>query len=331
MLLHGGVRHLFNVLRKFGNCPNSRLSVSHLNHRSLLKLTGRDALSFLQGLLSNDVSVLESSSTHLSQSLHAYLLNPYGRIVYDLILYGSTAEEERCILLECDRRIVSELGRILRRYVLRKNVNIQNDDRGLFALLPSSESEFQVKNSLEIYADPRSPSLGWRLICDVAKMNSMGGVKSVDLQEYHRKRCMLGIPEGIDDLPPGACFPFESNGDYLNAISFDKGCYIGQELTARTYHTGVVRKRLFPIVFDSMDEVFLEQVRAGSHVLMTFQNEYMGKVRNLYSSVGLALVNVDKALTKARVYVQLTEQIVIAASVKIPCWFRQPGTEQVHA
>ena len=61
---------------------------------------------------------------------------------------------------------------------------------------------------------------------------------------------MLGVAEGGEDLPTGKCFPMEYNLDYLKGVSFHKGCYIGQELTARTHHTGVIRKRILPISLD---------------------------------------------------------------------------------
>ncbi len=64
---------------------------------------------------------------------------------------------------------------------------------------------------------------------------------------YHRHRLALGVAEGTDEVPLGACFPLEYNLDYLNGVSFSKGCYLGQELTARSFHTGVIRKRVMPI------------------------------------------------------------------------------------
>ena len=81
---------------------------------------------------------------------------------------------------------------------------------------------------------------------------SVNEVEGVSLQDYTSFRYRMGLSEGLDDHPFAACFPLESNGDYLHAISFFKGCYIGQELTARTYHTGVVRKRLMPVTLLKM-------------------------------------------------------------------------------
>merc|ERR1712215_588921 len=69
----------------------------------------------------------------------------------------------------------------------------------------------------------------------------------VDMSSYVYRRCILGISEGVEDMPVGKCIPLEYNLDYLQGVSFHKGCYIGQELTARTHHTGVIRKRILPL------------------------------------------------------------------------------------
>ena len=67
--------------------------------------------------------------------------------------------------------------------------------------------------------------------------------------DYHLRRTLLGIPEGADDIQLGVSLPLESNLDYMSGVDFRKGCYLGQELTIRTYHKGVTRKRIVPVQF----------------------------------------------------------------------------------
>lgn len=105
-----------------------------------------------------------------------------------------------------------------------------------------------VDPSLLSFGDPRLNELGWRIF--VPKNNSsLFPPKDIAIStesSYTKLRYALGVAEGARELPSAACFPLESNGDYLHGVSFHKGCYLGQELTARTHHTGVVRKRIMP-------------------------------------------------------------------------------------
>lgn len=114
----------------------------------------------------------------------------------------------------------------------------------------SKRADFPVSidPSLLFVGDPRLNELGWRIFVPREKSNSFSP-KDIAIStesSYTKLRYALGVAEGVKELPSAACFPLESNGDYLHGISFHKGCYLGQELTARTHHTGVVRKRIMP-------------------------------------------------------------------------------------
>lgn len=122
----------------------------------------------------------------------------------------------------------------------------------------------------EKHKDPRATQLGWRILrnkgdADEIQLTSDYATKSQNLvlgfesknssedlefgsAVYRLYRTIHGIPEGQSELSPNSALPFEATIDYLQGVSFDKGCYLGQELTARTFHTGVTRKRLFPII-----------------------------------------------------------------------------------
>lgn len=136
-----------------------------------------------------------------------------------------------------------------------------------------------------------------------------------------RFRYRLGVGEGSLDLPTGNCFPLESNGDYLNGISFHKGCYIGQELTARTHHTGVVRKRLMPLIFEqstSTDDV--QQIKPEAKILNE-SNDNVGKFRNACGNVGLALLRIEEALKSNQLYVQTHDGNSLKCKTTKPDWW----------
>ena len=105
----------------------------------------------------------------------------------------------------------------------------------------------------------------------------------------------LGIGEGTQDHPSGNCFALESNADFLQGVSFNKGCYIGQELTARIYHSGVIRKRLVPIEFIKCFEHQTGQFKENL-VIISEKGEKLGKLRSHLGLKGLGLIYVDKLL-----------------------------------
>jgi folate-binding protein YgfZ len=111
------------------------------------------------------------------------------------------------------------------------------------------QEQASAVGSLHQFGDPRLPQLGWRVLMTKGRTEfpTKQVIKVVqDESGYQELRYSVGVAEGAEELPHAGCFPLECNGDYVHGISFQKGCYIGQELTARTHHTGVVRKRIMP-------------------------------------------------------------------------------------
>ncbi|XP_035751525.1 putative transferase CAF17, mitochondrial [Egretta garzetta] len=141
--------------------------------------------------------------------------------------------------------------------------------------------------------------MGWRLITKKGANlpEIIPGSHIGNIQDYHRHRYKQGIPEGVKDLPPGVALPLESNLAYMNGISFTKGCYIGQELTARTHHMGVIRKRLLPVRFSA--PLPKDSIPEGAEVL-TESGKSAGKFRAGGDELGIALLRLAniKALPK---------------------------------
>ncbi|NXM78206.1 CAF17 transferase, partial [Serilophus lunatus] len=172
-------------------------------------------------------------------------------------LPGSVGEDPQ-LLLECDSSVLEPLQKHLQLYKIRRKVDIgPRPDLSLWAVIPGEQAAHTTSSlpkcsqALLLTPDPRTQVMGWRLITKKGANLSevIPGSEVGDVQDYHRHRYRQGIPEGVKDLPPGVALPLESNLTFLNGISFTKGCYIGQELTARTHHMGVIRKRLLPITF----------------------------------------------------------------------------------
>ncbi|MFH4979844.1 hypothetical protein AB6A40_006553 [Gnathostoma spinigerum] len=201
----------------------SAISCVQLSHRGLLRLTGNDVSSFLQGLLTNDIRKLNNSPI-----IYALFLNNRGRIVEDLILRRKGACE---FLVECDLGSRLELKRKFEMYRMHKQVTIEPADTPIY-FINNGEYENAV-------ADPRVVDFGCRLLSEIPP-----NCCKMSLADYQKRRYEFGIAEGR--VETGDQLPLVMNGDIMNGISEDKGCYIGQELTARSLHTLFTRKRVVP-------------------------------------------------------------------------------------
>ncbi|VDM67321.1 unnamed protein product [Strongylus vulgaris] len=183
-----------------------------LTHRAVLVLRGSDSLKLLQGLITNDVkNVLPSTG------IAALFLNNKGRIVDDVII----SRDNEDVLVECTASNRDNLKKLLEKYRMRKAVEIADSEENVL---------FSTEEMPGSILDPRFPSLGRRIYSTDTGQEL--------LAEYNERRMKYGITEGCAELASLLPFQASANGDLLNMISFDKGCYIGQELTARTAHTG---------------------------------------------------------------------------------------------
>jgi folate-binding protein YgfZ len=240
--------------------------MAHLvEDRAIVGLSGADARSFLQGLITNDLELLVPD-----RAIYAALLTPQGKILFDFIAVDDGAG---MILLDCPAPSRDALIKRLSMYRLRSKVEIApRDDLAIFASwdgLPLPGISFE---------DPRLASLGRRSIAPKAD----GG------NGYLAHRLAFGVPEAVD-FGSDKMFALDAGLDELHAIAFDKGCYVGQELTARMKHRGTARKRLLLVQSDT-PLVANTDLRSAGHGI--------GELVSVYDNRGFALVRLDR-LTEA--------------------------------
>ena len=239
-----------------------------LPHRAILRLGGEDRRAFLQGLISNDVRRCQ-----IGQPLYAALLTPQGKFLHDMFLVDSG--DAFLLDVEADRR--DDLRQRLEHHKLRSRVVIE-DQRDVFALYAfwDEDAPPTVPDGF-VFQDPRLPELGWRVIAPRFPLQNAGAYAA-----YDRHRLALGVADGSRDMVVGQSTLLEGNFDLLHGISWDKGCYMGQELTARTHYRGLVKKRLFPVSITG------ETPEEGTPIFL--DGAEIGTMRSACGQNGLALL-----------------------------------------
>ena len=231
-----------------------------LTDRAVISVEGTEARAFLQGLITNDADALAPG-----RPLYAALLTPQGKILFDFLV----KERDGAFLLDCLATARDDLVARLSMYKLRAKVEIAaRDDLGVYY----GEGD----------ADPRLEALGERAILSRGAVESRPGSDA-----YHERRLDHGVPEGLD-FGSGKMFALDADLDELGAISFEKGCYVGQELTARMKHRGTDRKRLFAVT--STDGKPLP----GRDVPITAGIRELGAITSVYGDRGFALMRLDR-------------------------------------
>lgn len=262
----------------------------HLKDRAVIALEGGEARDFLQGLITNDIGTLAPQT-----GLYAALLTPQGKILFDFLV----AEGDGAVLLDCPADNAEALVKRLTMYRLRAKVGIAiRPQLAVFAGLSGRPAERAIT-----FADPRLAALGPRSIGAAAEMpDFLEGPAT-----YHAERLALGVPEG-SDFGSDKIFALDAGLDELHGVAFDKGCYVGQELTARMKHRGTARKRILTVSADGM--------LPTSGTAVTSGDLEIGEIISTYGRQGFALIRLDR-LDEAKA--SLTADM-IAVTVAKPSW-----------
>jgi len=198
----------------------------------VVEIAGPDRTAFLQGLVSNDVELVAPS-----QAVWAALLTPQGKWLADFFIL---TDGER-LLLDCERAQAPMLVQRLVRFRLRSQVSVRDASDGLRVYAAWEGGPVPAGEEVLSAPDPRLPEAGWRVIApSPLEANATA-------EEWDQCRLALGLPDGSRDLESEKTVLLEAGFDELKGVSWTKGCYMGQELTARTKYRGLVKKRLVPV------------------------------------------------------------------------------------
>jgi folate-binding protein YgfZ len=255
--------------------------IALLPDRGFVRVAGEDAGKLLQGLVTNDIDLLAGQP-----AIHAALLTPQGKILFEFFVV-KVADD---YILETRGDQVEALINRLRLYKLRARVDIRDataDYRAAAAWGDAAQSARELAASAVVFADPRLDRLGLRMLVgattapDTLSRDNAGA----DAGDYDAHRVASGVPELGKDYASGEVFAHEANLDLLNAVSFTKGCFVGQEVVSRIQHRGTARTRTV-IVETSQPLPPGSKVMAGPAAI--------GTIGSTAGNRALALVRLDR-------------------------------------
>lgn len=288
-----------------------------LPDRGVLEVAGEDRRSFLQGLVSNDVMKAAPQ-----RAVYAALLTAQGKYLFDFPIV-SLGES---LYLDGEAARLGDLQRRLGLYRLRSKVTLADTtprfdiaavfgDRAPAAFgLPDEPGAAAPFAGGVAYVDPRLAALGVRLLLprpDGISALRAAGFAPAGAVAYDRLRLALGVPDGSRDLPVEKAILLEAGFDELNGIDWQKGCYIGQELTARTKYRALIRKRLFPVAVNG------PLPDPGTPIMLG--TEEAGEIRSGRDGLALALLRLDAVAQAASTGTALTAGLATLSPAK-PDW-----------
>jgi len=260
-----------------------------LPHRALIALEGEERKSFLQGLVSNDVGKVGPE-----RALYSAFLTPQGKFLHEFFL----GEHNDALLLETEAARRDDFVKRLSMYKLRSKIALRTTDHlRSYAIVGSDAArilglpeEPGVARRFAggiVFADPRLADIGLRAWLPAGAEDALHevGLSVGESKHWDHRRISLGLPDGSRDMVPDKAILLENGFDELHGVDWQKGCYLGQELTARTKYRGLIKKRLIPVTIDGSSP------EPGTPIL--FGDMDAGEMRSHCDGVGLALLRIE--------------------------------------
>ncbi len=273
------------------NYQNSPPRYVILNDRGLLAIEGAEARTFLQGVISNDIEKATAQ-----QAIYAALLTAQGKYLHDFFI----AELNGVLLVDCEDARRDDLFRRLSMYKLRAQATISDQSGeyvavalfgdGIEEICELSEQPGMAKpfHHGVAYVDPRHSGMGIRAILpreDAEQIMQGLNITEGSKEDYDNLRLQLGLPDGSCDMIIEKSILLENGFDELHGVDWNKGCYIGQELTARTKHRGLIKKRLVPVV--------IQGPPPAPGTTIQWDGKEVGEMRSSIDGFGLALIRLE--------------------------------------
>ena len=243
----------------------------HTNSR-FFKIFGIDSESFIQNLITNDITKCSKDKI-----IYSCLLTPQGKFIADFFIF----KQNNIYFFETDKKFYNNLLQKLKIYKLRSRINIEEVNLFSYSIF-NFDYNF---NYLSKQSDPRSNNLGIKLILENEIELSNDNIKIIDENKYHEILILNNTPYSSIDLNENKSLLLENNFENLNAIDWEKGCYVGQEITARMKYRALLKKKLYPLKINKGE--------ASIDMELILNGKKIGKIKSIANSYIFAILNIE--------------------------------------
>jgi len=266
-----------------------------LKKKSIICIEGKDAISFIQGIITNNTNKLKNNRV-----IYSTLLSPQGKLLHDFFLF----KDMKKIYLDAPKYNIKKLKEKLNLYKLNRDIRIGEKKIHSYFLffgkstnkilgLSTKLGELKKIDSIKIFNDPRNINLGSRIICNNKKDGNkiIQIIKNKELvsnfHEYEKQRILNCIPDIKKDNLYNKAYLLQYNFENLNSICWKKGCFVGQEVTVKMKNKGYLKKKLYVV------KSFTKKLNSPEEI--KYKNQLIGTTISHYKNIALALIQIDKA------------------------------------
>ncbi len=245
-------------------------------NRGLILVSGADSEKFLQGIISNDIKKLNGEN-----AIYTYFLTPQGKYISDFFVIGFNAG----YLIDCPYIDKDLLIKKFSLYKLRSDVKISDESENfeVYQIINAKKEDIKISQNSIVFLDTRSENMGFRLLKN--KFENLE-IQNSEIKLYHQLRIDNLVAEGEFDLEKEKSFPLQFRMIENQAVDFKKGCYVGQEVTARTHHRGTIRKTIYKVSSEqNLENLSEKEIYSGEVSL--------GKLLTINGNNALAQIEVD--------------------------------------
>ncbi|KAI0560651.1 hypothetical protein FGB62_104g045 [Gracilaria domingensis] len=307
--------------------------VAKLSSRGVVRVHGPDSLKFLQTLITNDLHQICNGAS--PNACAAAFLNRKGRVMFGAIIQR---QQDNDYLIDLEHQQVPSLINHMNMYRLRADVQVsdQSHMHSVWSLVNVDQDS--LRHDSRVFEDPRLGALGLRAIVDDS-FSPPSDVHVTDEQQYNCLRILNGVPDGSDfhNTP----LPLDLALHLLNGVSFNKGCYLGQELTARSHFTGVLRKRITPVIVSDSNDLSDKyassmvsdaadlRLESGAELMLQGKSKAVAKVSSSVHNIGMAVIRLTDVFSE-----EGTRQLHLRDGRSVtawrPQWWRERDNGQVQ-